>query len=211
MSEITAHVDGRPVVADVPVAFPGRWVGGAVGAVASAGVGIALLAVTVAADDQGLLPAAAVAFLGIPVAFVLGRHLAPVAHDGGSGGALAAALTFALLAPPLGDLEIIGGLSLSPWASGGTVDVGSAVFGAFFVGGIGLVVSYVALPVTAAVALVWIVLMRSIPVSRFARFEAPPWLARFGVRHVALAAAVALIVAWTAWAIVAPPRVSPWP
>jgi hypothetical protein len=200
-----------------PVAFPGRWVGGAVGVAATILVAVALRWIELLADDPDRLvdsdligAAGVVALLGIPVAFVLGRHLAPVVRDGGWTSAVGTAVTFAFLAPPLGDIEIIGGLGLVPWMTGGTSDIASAFAGGLIVGGIGLVVSYIALPVTAAVAVVWVVLMRALPPELPAHVAMPRPISRVGVRHVVLALAAWLVVAWSVWTLVRPTPIDPW-
>lgn len=192
----------------VPVQFAGRWVGGAVGAFASLVVGGVLWAIGQFADldayvSRDLVRAGAVvAFLGIPIAFALGRHFAPVANDGGWRSGLSVAAAFAVLAPPLGDLEIVLGSGLAPWALGDSVNIGTALYGGLFIAIVGLVVSYVALPVTGAVALLWIVLMRTLVGELPTRLRMPWPISRLGVRHAAIALLVWLAVAWTGWAIV---------
>lgn len=209
----TRATDATPA----PVAFPGRWIGGAVGVVSTVLVGVALGWIELLAHDPDrpgdtdLIGAASVvAFLGIPVAFVLGRHLAPVVRDGAGTSAIGMAVTFALLAPPLGDIEIIGGLGLVPWQTGGSTDIASAFAGGLIIGAIGLVVSYVALPVTAAVAVVWVVLMRALPTELPAHAAMPRSISRFGVRHVVLVLAAWLVVAWTVWTLIRPTPIDSW-
>ncbi len=209
MAELAVTSPADPVAAARRVEFPGRWLGGAVGVVATLLVAGLLVMMHVVVDDprgavsSNLLNAAGVAVLGVPVAFVLGRHYSPVARDGGWGSAAMTALSFALLAPPLGDLEIIVGASLAPWTFGGA-DIGSMLAGGLLIGGIGLVVSFVALPVTAAVSLVWIVLIRLLPRDWPARVAMPRSVARFGVRQLAYVLLAWLAVTWTAWSIVRP-------
>jgi hypothetical protein len=197
--------EARPVR---PVAFPGRWIGGAVGAVASLIVGGVLWVFAEFADLQSSASrdvvgaGAVVGFLGIPIAFALGRHFAPIANDGGWRSGLSVAVAFALLAPPLGDLEIVLGSGLAPWAVGDSVSIGTALYGGLLIGIVGLVVSYVALPVTGAVALLWIVLMRTLIGELPARLEMPWPISRLGVRHAVIALIAWLVVTWTGWAIV---------
>ncbi|HET7029107.1 MAG TPA: hypothetical protein VFI34_01245 [Candidatus Limnocylindrales bacterium] len=201
----------------VPVTFPGRWLGGALGALASFLVGAgSWLVLHLLRDPDPLVAADAldaaplVAFLGIPIAFVLGRHLFPIAHRDGWRSAAAAAVTFALIAPPLGDLELVAGAGLTPWASLGSANPLSAIAGGILIGGVGLVFSYVALPVTAAVAATWVVLMRLLPAWLPRRLEMPRTIARLGVRHLAYLALAWFLVAWTAWAIVRPSGPDGW-
>jgi len=209
MAELAVAPGADTAVAARRVEFPGRWLGGAAGVVATLLVA-GLLAVThVLVDDPrgvadtNLLNAAGVAALGVPVAFVLGRHYSPVARDGGWRTAAMTALSFALLAPPLGDLEIIVGASLAPWTFG-SLDLGSVLAGGLLIGIVGLFVSFVVLPVTAAVSLVWIVLIRLLPREWPARVAMPTSVARFGVRHLAYVLLAWLAVTWTAWSMVRP-------
>jgi len=58
--------------------------------------------------------------------------------------------------------------------------------------------------VTAAVSLVWIILIRLLPREWPARVAMPRSVARFGVRQLAYALLVWLAVTWTAWSMVRP-------
>jgi hypothetical protein len=206
-------IDGVAPVEDLPladqpvaVAFPGRWVGGALGVVASliVGVPLALLGWTLA--EGTLLFAAGVCALGMPVAFVLGRHLAPIGVESSTSSPTSAVLTFALLAPLLGNLEIVaGGVVLS--------SDNPAAFGSFFAFGLlvafaGSVVCFVALPVTTAVALVWIVLVRALPTGWMAEHRAPASLERLGVRHAVAAILLIAVAIRLAIGLVAPSNFS---
>jgi len=215
MHELTVGPRVEPTVATKPIAFPGRWLGGGVGVIATLLVaGVLALIQHVLGDPQ--LPAdsspftagAAVALLGVPIAFALGRHYAPVARDGGWGTAAFTVLCFALLAPPLGDLEIIVGAALAPWTFG-SLEPASVLASGVLIGVIGLFVSFVALPVTAAVAIAWIVLMRLLPRDWAARVAMPASVARFGVRHAVYVLLASLLIVWTVWSIARPPVVEP--
>ena len=210
MNELIIGPKAEPTAAARPIAVPGRWLGGAVGVIATLLVAGGLALIHLLLDDplqpaatSPFLGGAAIAVLGVPIAFVLGRQYSPLAPDGGWSNAAFTALCFALLAPPLGDLEIIVGLGLSPWNSG-AVDATGMLAGALFIGVIGLVVSFVALPVTAIVAFVWIVLMRLLPRDWPARVAMPPSVSRFGVRHVVYLLLAWLAIVWTVWSIAGP-------
>lgn len=185
-----------------PVAFPGRWVGGAVGVVATVIVGGSLWLAAWLIPDLNLGFGILICGLGIPIAFVLGRHLGPTARDGGAGSAFAAAITFGLLAPVLGDIEIVGGSLLAPWL---THQAGPEVAaGAVVIGVIGLLFSFVAAPITLAVGLVWAILMRVLPVGDTSRFRMPTWLERLGVRHAVWLLGTSMVIVQVIWAIVDP-------
>src|SRR5262249_45484533 len=148
------------------------------------------------------LVGAAVCGLGIPVAFVAGRHLAPIAREAGSSGALLAAGTFAVLAPPLGDAEIVLGPLLAPWIweqpAWGSVPISLLAFT------FGLGVSYIVLPITVAVGVVWLSLMRLVPPAVFVRLTVPAPFDRLGVRHLFLVLFIWFVVIQVAWAIAGP-------
>jgi hypothetical protein len=196
-------IDGVAPVEDLPsaerpraVTFPGRWVGGAVGALSAVIVAVPLVVLGQAPELQILLAGAAVCALGIPIAFVLGRHLAPVALEQERGSAFTALLTFALLAPLLGDIEVVfGPVLIAPLPP--TADSTSVVALAILLVGVGAVVSFVAVPATFAVGLVWVVILRAIPADRLGEFRAPIWLERFGIRHAVVAFILFAIVART--------------
>lgn len=105
--------------------WPGRWLGGLIGAVASLAAAIALYLLERPTDDfPGSIvggPTYPIALLGIPIAFVLGRAAFPSIRRGGWGWALIAGSLIGLAAPPLGAIEILFGptlLPLDPAASG---------------------------------------------------------------------------------------------
>jgi hypothetical protein len=187
---VPAVADASEDVSVKPVTFPGRWVGGAVGIAATAVVGAALFAVDVATAED-LAPAWFICVLGIPIAFVLGRQLAPIAGGGGWGSAAWAALSFGLLAPPLGNLEIVAGALMLP--GGWNQQPTYAVAVAMLVLIAGMAVCFVAAPMTLAVGFLWVVLMRLIPPDRVARLRMPPSIERLGVRHAAVLIGICLI------------------
>lgn len=193
-----AAIDTRPVV------FPGRWVGGAIGALATVLVGAGLFLFSRLAGDLDLGMWIAICALGIPIAFVLGRLLGPTARDGGWGSAFIAAISFGFLAPILGDIEIVGGNLLVPSITNqGGAD---AVAGALFVGLVGLVFCFVAAPVTLAVGMVWVILMRTLPVGDTTALRVPRWLERLGVRHAVIALGTWTALAQVVWAMLGPER-----
>jgi hypothetical protein len=192
----------EPAAGVGPTAFPGRWVGGAIGVVATVLVGGSLWVATRLTPDLDLGFGILICALGIPIAFVVGRHLGPTARDGGVGSAFWAALTFGLIAPVLGDIEIVGGSLLVPWLThqtGPEVVAGDLVIGIF-----GLLFCFVAAPITIVVGLVWVVLMRTMPIGDTSRFRAPTWLEGLGVRHAVLALVVCVAIVQIVWAFVHP-------
>jgi hypothetical protein len=61
--------------------------------------------------------------------------------------------------------------------------------------------------VTAAVALAWIVVIRSLPRAWETRLAMPASVSRFGVRHILFVLVAWLVVAWVVWSITAPPAI----
>ena len=55
---------------------------------------------------------------------------------------------------------------------------------------------------TGAVALVWVVLMRTVIGERPARLRMPWPISRLGVRHAVIVVIAWLVAAWTGWAVV---------
>lgn len=185
-----------------PVRFPGRWVGGAVGVIATLLVGGVLLVIGLVNPDLELGFWLGLSALGVPIAFVLGRHIGPTARDRGWRSALKAMITFGFVAPVLGDVEIVGGALLVPWLTNQRGP--ESVAGAVVIGLFGLIFCFVALPITMAVGFVWVVLMRTLPLGESRRFRMPVWLERLGVRHALLVLGIALIVVQVIWAIARP-------
>jgi len=168
---------------------PGRWLGGAAGALASlmaAGVSHAI-----DPDPSGttFLDFTGVALLGIPIGFALGRAFWPYARSGGWRHALAIGIALAFAAPPLGAVEILGIPAVAPWADGSTS--GLALLIAL---PIAVPISYLAVVVTLPVGLLWAVLVKLIPDGAAARLRVPRAFARLGVRHA--------LIALVTWAVV---------
>jgi hypothetical protein len=169
---------------------PGRWLGGVVGALtsaAAAGVLYRFSGETDPTKDAGTV----VALLGIPIAFALGRALLPEVRSGGWGWALWIGIAVGLLAPPIGAMVILLGPALFP---AGVVSPGFNVFNLALLP-IALPFSYIAVPITVPVGLVWAAIARWLPEDDLSSQRAPRWLERLGVRHV--------IVALAVWAVVA--------
>lgn len=204
-SEVARNVD-QPSNARAqtsPIAHPGRWVGGAIGVLATALVGGAILAVDALDSGLDLGAAAVVCLLGLPIAFVLGRHLAPIARDGGLGSAVWAGLSFGLLAPILGDVEIVMGSLLAPWItrqSGAEAFVTAPIVLVF-----GLVFCWLSVPITLAVGFAWVAVMRVMPPDLATRLEVPHPIDHLGVRHAVIALGIWLVVVQLAWALARPP------
>jgi hypothetical protein len=197
------NVRGVPVEAPAAVDFPGRWVGGLIGSLSSAAVGLLVLTFEAVKGRDGLLIVAAVCGLGIPVAFVVGRHLAPIVRSGGWSDGLVAAATFAVLAPPLGNVEIFLGPVLAPWIWDQPASTAVPILALSFTFGLGL--SYVVLPITIAVGVVWAVLTRTLPSATFIRVRMPSTIDRLGVRHVFLCLFIWVVVVHVAWSMAGPP------
>lgn len=168
---------------------PGRWLGGVVGALTSAAAAGVLYRISDETDPTKDA-ATVIALLGVPIAFALGRALLPEVRSGGWGWALSVGIAFGLLAPPIGALVILVGPALLP------PGVVTPDFNAFNLAilPIALPFSYVAVPITIPVGLIWAAIARWLPADDVESQRAPRWLERLGVRHA--------VVALVAWAVV---------
>ena len=173
---------------------PGRWLGGAIGALSS--LGAALVGMVILAEKQrggGTYDPVGIALLGIPIGWILGRQLFPMARSGWRS-ALGAALLVAVAAPPLGAIEILSG---AVFQSNASIGLGSSTPGlaALLLLPIALPFSFVALVVTAPIGLVWALLVGLIPATVPARLRIPHPLDRLGTRHLLALAGTAVLVA----------------
>jgi hypothetical protein len=168
---------------------PGRWLGGVVGALTSAAAAGVLFRIS-GETDPTKDGATVVALLGIPIAFALGRALLPEVRSGGWGWALCIGVAVGLIAPPIGAVVILLGPALFP------PGVVSPDFNAFNLAilPIALPFSYIAVPITIPVGLVWAAIARWLPEADLSTQRAPGWLERLGVRHA--------VVALVTWAVV---------
>lgn len=161
--------------------FPGRWVAGAIGSLVSAAVALAAFAYQILVDEPGAGLVALICALGIPVAFVVGRELAPKVYAGTMSDALGVGLLFGVMAPPLGALEIFVGPLVVPTA----IDpVTIPPYVAFLLIALGF--SYIAAVITVPVGLLWAIAVRRLPPDLPARLAVPSPLDRLGVRHAIL-------------------------
>jgi len=185
-----SSVDGSEAdtISPAPTDWPGRWLGGAVGAALSLGAAVLLFAVQdeTSAESNLLMPSSPwIALLGIPIAFALGRAAFPSIRRGRWGWALAAGFLIGLAAPPLGAFEIVFGPLLFP------LDPANNQIGLVAVLPIAVLYSYVAILVTIPLGLVTGLAIRALPRDLPSRLRAPEWLASLGVSH-----AVGLLVVW---------------
>jgi hypothetical protein len=166
---------------------PGRWLGGAIGALVS------LAAAVVAGWIEGrpmLLDReswSVVGLLGIPIGFALGRQFFPLARSEGWRRAIAVGLLLGWLAPPLGAVEILGASDLL------ITGPGSSLFGgpvALLLLPIAIPISFIAVVITLPVGLAWGVLARLVPDEVLPRLRVPGWLAWLGIRHALVLIAV---------------------
>lgn len=175
--------------ADTPDDEPGRWVGGAIGALVS------LLAAFVA-DAAGshnplvlTIDWVAIGLLGAPIGFALGRQLLPTARSGGWGKTMLTGLGVGLAAPPLGALEILLGWSLVPSGQGVT----APGFGVVVLLPFAIPFSYAAVVLTVPVGLAWAVAVRLVPRGLLERAAAPRWLAEVGFWRAVLSTTAILV------------------
>lgn len=168
---------------------PGRWLGGVIGAMVSA-VAAGVLYKISGETDPTKDAATVVALLGIPIAFALGRALLPEVRSGGWGWALWIGIAVGLIAPPIGAVVILLGPALLP---AGVVSPGFNAFNLAILP-IALPFSYIAVPITIPVGVIWAVVARRLPEGDLTAQRAPRWLERLGVRH----ALVGLVV----WAVI---------
>ena len=187
-STLTAGSEVRD--AEATTDWPGRWLGGLIGAVASLAAAIALYLLERPTDDfPGSIvggPAYPIALLGIPIGFVLGRAAFPSIRRGGWGRALIAGSLIGLAAPPLGAIEILVGPALVPLDPGSMGQLGLILFLP-----VAFLFSYGVVWITLPVGLVTALAIRALPTDVPARFRTPPPAARLGVRH-----AVSALVLW---------------
>ena len=169
-----------------PADHPGRWVGGVAGAVSSL-LAAGVIAVLSGDANPARNAAVLIPLLGVPIGFVLGRHLFPLARPGGWSAALGAGLLLGWIAPPLGAIEIFLGPGLLTRAAADTGLGTSGWLGLVFFLPFGLVFSYLAVVITIPVGLAWAVLVKLIPIDAPARLRAPRTIERLGARHLILA------------------------
>jgi hypothetical protein len=174
---------------------PGRWLGGVVGALTSAAAAGVLYRIS-GETDPTKDAATFVALLGIPIAFALGRALLPEVRSGGWGWALWTGIAVGLIAPPIGAVVILLGPALVP------AGVMSPDFNAFNLAilPIALPFSFVALPITIPVGLVWALIARWLPEDDLTLQRAPRWLEWLGIRHALLVLVVwaVIVQVWSA-------------
>jgi hypothetical protein len=182
-------------IADVPggstprTDHPGRWIGGAVGALVSLiAAGIASR-VDLSPGVFGWTNYAIIALLGVPIGFILGRQLLPLARSGGWGRAFAVGFLLGWLAPPMGAVEILAGAGL---LEGGDTSSSLGGLAALALLPIAIPFSFLAIVITIPVGLVWGVLVRLLPDEWLASVRVPSPFDRLGVRHVLVVAVAAV-------------------
>jgi hypothetical protein len=191
-------LDGQPAIppaapvaaeADVTVEdHPGRWIGGAIGAMVALATSVVLLVGT-RMLGSGDAAWAWIGVLGVPVAFVLGRHLLPLARSERWRGAITVGLLVGWLAPPLGAIEIVYGL-----AAANAFDASSTPsILAFVLVPYAIAFSFVAVVITLPAGVVWAIVVRLVRDDTLLARRAPAWLEAFGARHVALLLAIVLV------------------
>ena len=182
------HAEPEPAVA-----YPGRWIGGLLGAVASLVSAVVLTALqygTLGIATEGV---AVIGVLGIPIGFVVGRALLPMARGGGWQRAASVGLLLGWIAPPLGAVEI---LAIAGVAEGMQVNAGCGAppaVGYLALLPLAIPVSFVAVLVTLPVGLLWALLVRAVPDGLLRRLRMPWPIDALGARHLA----VLLAIAWT--------------
>jgi hypothetical protein len=167
---------------------PGRWVGGAIGALMS------LVAAVVAvrlegAQDGFFLDWSQTGLLGIPIGFVLGRQLMPLARSEGWRRAVGVGMLFGWAAPPLGAIEILAGSRLLD------SNLSSTIAGpvALVLLPVAIPLSFLAIFMTIPVGLAWGLVLRLVPSAALEGLRVPAPLERFGARHAISAATIALL------------------
>ena len=189
MTASTLTPDASVRDADKTTDWPGRWLGGLVGAGASLAAALALYVLEGPIDDfPGSIVGGQtypIALLGIPIAFVLGRAAFPSIRRGGWGWALVAGTLVGLAAPPLGAIEILFGPVLLPLDPSNIGQFGLIVFLP-----IALLFSYAVVWITLPVGLVTAIAIRALPPQLPAHLRAPQPLARLGVGHALVGLAI---------------------
>lgn len=193
-----ATVGALPVVerAAPPVDHPGRWVGGLIGAAIPAVMAVVaiLLGDEARVDIDRILAwdgVAAVSLAGIPVGFVVGRALFPMARSGGWRTVLGAALAAGVSAPPIGAAGVLFGQaivdSLSRAEEPGTPLLYLVLLP------YALVIGYVAAILTVPAGLAWAILARAVPAAWLPRLRMPAPIERLGVIPVVAGLVVLLL------------------
>ena len=179
---------------------PGRWLGGAIGALTSLGAAVIGMAILDEEGRRAMYDPVGIALLGIPIGWILGRQLFPMARSGWRSASWAGLLV-AVAAPPLGAIEILSG---AVFQTNATIGFGSSTprLAALLLLPIAIPYSYVAILVTAPVGLVWALFARLVPTSVPARLRVPRPLDRLGTRHL-LGLAAAVVVAAQAVELIA--------
>lgn len=175
----------------VPADHPGRWVGGLIGALSSLA---AALVVNVVVDAPAILEWdswSAIGLLGIPIGFILGRELLPMARGAGWGRALATGMLLGWVAPPLGAVEILGGSRLLELGNLSN-SIGGPV--ALVLLPIAIPVSFIAIFITIPVGIAWAILLRLVPDDTLVALRVARPLERFGVRHALVVITGALLL-----------------
>ena len=186
---VTHPATGRESLPDPD--HPGRWLGGAIGALAS--LVAALVASLLRTDGSRSLTTdwVTIGLLGIPIGFALGRQLLPIARSGGWGTALMTGVGLGLAAPPLGAIEILLG-----WGFAATNGIGSMQgLGTLILLPFAIPISYAAVVMTVPVGIAWAITVRLVSPGLLMRVAAPGWLARLGIRHALLAILIVIIFA----------------
>src|SRR5215208_5059226 len=146
-------------VAAEPVDHPGRWVGGAFGALLSLAAAAVASVVVPGRTGDGVigLDWSAIGLLGIPIGFVLGRELLPMARSAGWGRAIGTGMLLGWAAPPLGAVEILAGSRLLDLGNLSTSMAGPVTLVLLPVA---VPISFVAVFMTIPVGIAWGVVVR---------------------------------------------------
>lgn len=174
-----------------PADRPGRWVGGLIGVVTFLA---AALIGGLAAESPGILSwysCSAIGLLGMPIGFILGRELLPMARGAGWGRALNTGMLLGWIAPPLGAIEILGGSRLLDLANLNNSMAGPITLVLLPVA---IPLSFMAIVMTIPLGLAWGVLVRLVPDDVLTALRVPRPLERVGIRHALVLIAAALIL-----------------
>ena len=169
--------------------YPGRWLGGAVGALTSFAAAIVLHLVDARVSGTLSMDLTGIALLGIPIGFVLGRQFFPSVRSEPWRVVLTFGLLLGWMAPPLGAIEVLAGPALLPGAAGEP-----APLQYLWLLPIAIPFSFVAVFVTMPVGVAWAVTLRLVPERLVRRSRMPGPIERLGVRHA--------LVALVAWGVV---------